>query len=124
LSTAGRSRKRANRRGRNAEIRAALFLRLKGYRILARNYRCRAGELDIVAQRRATIAFVEVKTRHSRAAALEAVNAHGRRRIIAAAAHWRGRFRQSDDCTFRFDVVVMDRWGWPSHLVSAFEESA
>lgn len=48
--------------GENA---AAEMLRIKGYRILRRNYRCKLGEIDIIASRGATISFIEVKTRRS-----------------------------------------------------------
>ena len=58
------SHKAAEVSGRIAEAIAAFVLRLSGYRILARRWRCSAGELDIVARRGSTLAFVEVKYRH------------------------------------------------------------
>ncbi|HWQ76417.1 MAG TPA: YraN family protein [Syntrophomonas sp.] len=51
--------------GRQGEEIAAAYLSDKGYTILARNYRCRRGELDIVCQKGAVVVFVEVKTRRS-----------------------------------------------------------
>ena len=62
-----KERLRARARGRWAEIRAALFLRLKGYRIRERNWRSPAGEIDLIARRRHMIAFIEVKHQIGRA---------------------------------------------------------
>ena len=58
------SHKAAEVSGRIAEAIAAFVLRLSGYRTLARRWRCSAGELDIVARRGSTLAFVEVKYLH------------------------------------------------------------
>jgi putative endonuclease len=51
--------------GRSGEDLAAGFLKRRGYRILARNYRSPLGEIDIIARERQTLVFVEVKTRRS-----------------------------------------------------------
>jgi putative endonuclease len=51
------------RLGRRGEEIAVAYLRRQGYRVLARNWRCTAGELDIVAREEGTLAFVEVRTR-------------------------------------------------------------
>lgn len=58
-----RDRRHAAGFGRRAEWLAALLLSLKGYRILARNYVVRGGEIDLVARRGSTVIFVEVKAR-------------------------------------------------------------
>ena len=68
-------RRAAYERGRYAERWAALLLRAKGYRILARGYRCRAGEIDIVARRGSLLVAVEVKARADLTAAAEAIQA-------------------------------------------------
>ncbi len=52
--------------GREAEARCAEYLRARGYKILAMNYACRGGEIDIVAAKGAYLAFVEVKERANR----------------------------------------------------------
>src|SRR5579859_3351957 len=66
-------RRAAYRRGHAGERLAALRLLLTGYRILARRYRTRVGEIDLIARRGDVVAFVEVKRRDGLAVGLEAV---------------------------------------------------
>ena len=66
-------RRAAFRRGRHGEWAALWWLRLKGYRILAQDFRSPAGEIDVVARRGSILAIVEVKARDSVAAAVEAI---------------------------------------------------
>jgi putative endonuclease len=68
-----KSRQRAAHAGRQAEMIAVVLLRLKGYRILTRDYRAKVGELDIVARRGRLLAVDEVKRRHALLPSLEAV---------------------------------------------------
>lgn len=116
-----RDRARTARRG---EALAALFLRLKGYMIEARNWRCALGEIDLVATDRDTLVFVEVKTRASRSAGLpeEAVTAVKRRRLVALAEAYLAK-RRGDVPPCRFDVVAVEgRAALPRirHLKAAF----
>lgn len=101
------SRKAAERRGRAAELLVRWFLRLKGYRILAKRWRCKAGEIDLVAKRGPVLVFVEVKARPSEAAGMVAVPPHARRRIEAAAAQFLRARRLHPPPTCRFDLVVV-----------------
>jgi putative endonuclease len=113
-------RQRAERAGLRAEMLAAWFLRLKGYRILATRYRTPVGEIDIVARHWRTLVFVEVKARRSAeeyGMALEAVNA---RRISRAANHYLAHRRLSPDTDMRFDVIFLAPHRWPRHLINAF----
>ena len=71
------NREAAEKRGRGAETLACWFLRLRGWRILARRARVPGGEVDIVARRGRTLAFVEVKARERLDDAAEAVAAEG-----------------------------------------------
>jgi putative endonuclease len=111
----------AYRLGLRAETLAALFLRLKGFRILARRYRAGSGEIDIIARRGATVIFVEVKARASREAALAALTPQGRRRIAAAARHWQAGRRDLGNATLRFDMVLIVPFRLPEHVINAFE---
>ena len=87
------------------EDRAALFLRLHGYSIVERNFRCRQGEIDIIAKKRGVIAFVEVKLRKNaeHGEAKEFVTYSKQRRILTAAKVWLA----ANDCELqpRFDVI-------------------
>src|SRR6201996_5652615 len=74
--------------GLSAESRAAMFLIAKAYRILARRWKTPFGEIDIIARRRHTLVFVEVKARASLEDAVEAVTAQSQRRIVNAAELW------------------------------------
>ena len=92
-------------RGNWGEDRAALYLRLHGYRIVERNFRCRQGEIDIIARQGDIIAFVEVKQRKNAdfGEAREFVTFSKQRRVIAAAELWLLKTR----CELqpRFDVI-------------------
>ncbi len=113
-------RRRAYRQGRRAEGWAAWWLRLKGYRILARGFRVPVGEIDLVAARGRILAFVEVKRRARLADALEAVTPHQRRRIERAAEAFLGRERRLVGKRLRFDVVVIRPGRLPRHLADAW----
>ncbi len=110
----------SERFGRRAEQLAALWLRLKGYRVLGRRIRNRFGEIDLVCQHAHCIVFVEVKGRSSAEAALAALGRRQQRRIAAAAAHYlKERPRLAAfDC--RFDLVTIDRLGLPRHLTDVW----
>jgi putative endonuclease len=96
-----------NRRGDPAESLAAAFLERQGLTILERNYRCRFGEIDLVARSGAVLVFVEVRARKSEAfgGAAGSITAAKRRRLVAAARHFLTRHRVERAC--RFDVVLV-----------------
>ena len=92
-------------RGAWGEELAAQFLMRKGYKILARNFRIRQGELDIVASKGKYLAFVEVKTRKNDrfGAACEFITPAKQRRLILAAEYW--CMLHPTDLQPRFDAV-------------------
>jgi len=93
-------------RGRSGEDRAAALLIDRGYAIVERNYRCRVGELDLVARDGDTLVFVEVRSRADGAhgSALDTVGGAKQRRIARVAAHYlAARHPTARAC--RFDVV-------------------
>lgn len=114
------ARKRAERRGRWSEWTAALFLMLKGYRILAMRYRVRAGEVDIIARRGELVAFVEVKARRDLMAAVDAVTFASQDRIRAAGDHWIARQPDAARLSLRYDIVAITPWKLPRHYQGAF----
>jgi putative endonuclease len=113
-------RQQAERRGHLAEARAAMMLRLKGYRILERRWKSSAGEIDLVIRRGDSVAFVEVKTRSSAEEALESVSIRQRRSIVSAAHHWLAANPGTNGCDCRFDIVLFTPYQWPQHLPNAF----
>ena len=94
--------------GVTGEDRAVEALRREGYRILDRNYRCRHGEIDIVAFESGEIVFVEVKSRltESKGSALAAVTAAKQRRIARVAEQYLAE-RDLAERPCRFDVVAV-----------------
>ena len=113
----------AFRLGLSAESRAAAFLVAKGYRIVARRWRSPAGEIDIVARRRGTLVFVEVKARATLDDAAEAVIVSQRRRIIAAAEAWLATHPDHGNSDIRFDAVLVAPGKMPRHIPAAFDAS-
>jgi putative endonuclease len=113
----------ARRRGRRAELLASWLLRLKGYRILARGLRSSLGEIDIVARRGTTIAFVEVKARIDHEAAAAALRQAQRQRISRAASLFLARHDALNALEIRFDAILLGRSGLPRHVPDAWRES-
>src|SRR5436309_10824312 len=113
----------AFRTGISAESRAAAFLVAKGYRILARRWRSPVGEIDIVARRRKTLIFVEVKARERLDDAAEAVIGRQQRRIIAAAEAWLAAHPDDVNNDIRFDVMLVAPKSLPRHIMAAFDAS-
>ncbi len=114
------ARRRAHRAGQGAEWAAIAYLRVKGYRVLARRYLVKGGEIDIVARRGSTIAFVEVKMRASLDIAAQAITPMKRRRIARAARVFVARHHAAD-LTYRADAIYCAPWRWPLHVRAAFE---
>jgi putative endonuclease len=96
-------------------------LRLKGYRIIAQDFRVPAGEIDIVARRGGTLAIVEVKARDSLSDAAESLSARQRRRIGRAAAALLAMHPSLAGLVVRFDVMLVRPWRLPRHLEAAWE---
>jgi putative endonuclease len=109
--------------GLSAESRAAAYLVAKGYRIVARRFRSPVGEIDIVARRRGTLIFVEVKARERLDDAAEAVIVRQQRRIVAAAEAWLAAHPDDMNCDMRFDVMLVAPKSLPRHIQAAFDAS-
>ncbi len=124
MSRGAVQRRRDWRRGRWGEGLAAWWLRLKGYRILARDLRTPVGEIDIVARRGRVLALVEVKLRPRAAAALEAISPRQQQRIVRAAGAFLQRHRKLAELDLRFDTVVIVPGRWPRHLPDAWRPNA
>ena len=96
-------------RGAQAEGLAADFLERRGLAILARNFRTRRGEIDLVARDGDTLVFVEVRlrARSDFGGAAESVTARKQQRIVSAAQAYLSRLHREPPC--RFDAVLLDR---------------
>ena len=119
MSASGR-RTPAQRAGGEAEEQAARFLARRGLEIVARNYRTRFGEIDLVARDGAILVFVEVRMRSSAryGGAAASVGFRKRARIEAAARQYLARLGREPAC--RFDVVTLEG-AEPAWLRGAFE---
>jgi len=113
--------------GKEGERIAEQYLKRKGYKVVERNYRCAAGEVDLIVLDRRVIVFVEVKTRtgHGFGTPLEAIQPRKQRKMMQAAQFFlsQKKLHQRDA---RFDVVGIS---WPGrepvieHVENAFELS-
>lgn len=115
------NRQAAERRGRRSETWAAVFLMAKGYRILGRRVRTRAGEIDLVARSPSgVLCFVEVKARAARELAAESLGPRQQARIARAAAMFLARKPALANKGMRFDVIMLAPRSWPKHIPDAW----
>lgn len=113
-------RQAAQRRGHKGEAVAALWLQLRGWRILARRLRTPVGEIDLVARRGRTVAFIEVKARATSEEADLALDRHRLRRVAAAANAVLARYVRSGDIS-RIDAVFIVPRRWPRHIPDVWQ---
>lgn len=112
-------RQRAEKRGRRGETIAALWLRMKGYRILDRRVRTPRGEIDLVARQRNCIVFVEVKTRETAKDLEFAIDEYRLGRVAAAAEILAPRYAKHGE-DIRIDVILIAPGHWPKHIENAW----
>lgn len=117
-------RQQREKRGRDAEQAAALWLRMKGYRILDRRVKTPKGEIDLIASKGRMLVFVEVKAREDRGKALDAVTPDLQRRVQDAANIWVSRRPKLAGWLWRFDVVLIAPGGLPRHMRDAWRAEA
>lgn len=117
----GRSR---GQKGRDGEAAAASYLESEGWTMAARNWRCPAGELDIVAVRGEELAFVEVKTvdAYGPESASRLVDGRKRTHIIESSKYFLARKREYKGMRFRYDVILVRDGAVERHLPRAFLE--
>ena len=108
-------RRRAERRGRWAEHYAALWLRAKGYDIIAQRAKLPVGEIDLIARRCNVLAFVEVKQRRTLEAAQTAVAWSAWQRIPRASELWASRDDRFSALDWRYDLIAIRPWKLPKH---------
>ena len=112
-------REAAEKRGRRGEHIAAWWLRLHGWRIIAERVRTARGEVDLIARRGKTLAFIEVKTRTKGSDLLLAIDGPRLKRVAAAADLLYPRYAKGAE-NVRIDVILVAPWAWPHHLVNVW----
>lgn len=110
------ARQRAERRGRRGEWLAVALLVVTGWRVMGRRVKTPLGEIDIIARKGRTLAFIEVKWRTSELAAREAFPPRQQVRLMRAAALWRARRNGLSALATRFDLICVVPGRWPIHL--------
>lgn len=106
-----------------AETAAAWYLRLKGYRVLARRFKAPMGEIDIVVRKKSILAFVEVKRRATHDDAVLSVSPRTQMRIFNAAKLYLAQHGDLYSCNIRFDVVTVTPSGL-RHIDNAWQPPA
>jgi putative endonuclease len=113
-------------KGDRGEDTAARFLEDAGYTIIARRWRTRQGEIDIIAFKGDVLVFAEVKTLPGGCfdTLAHVLNTRKQKRIIETAKRFLGKHRQYNECFIRFDVLIVDMPGLEavSHIENAFSE--
>ena len=102
-----------------------MFLRLKGYRILERNFKpprgSGAGELDIIAFKNGTLVFVEVKRRRTTDEAAETISETVKKRRIRGAEYFLTLHPEFAACDIRFDAMLTAPFKMPQHIENAWD---
>lgn len=113
-------RQRAETQGRRGEERAAAWLRLGGWEIVASRVRTPVGEIDLIARRDGLVAFIEVKWR-AKAEDLDTAIDHYRLRRVAAAAEAVAHEYARDGEDMRIDVILLAPKAFPRHITNAWQ---
>lgn len=113
-------RQLAEKSGRQGEMRAALWLRAKGWQVLDRRVRTGAGEIDLVVKRGGVVAFVEVKWRRRRADLDHAIDEHRLSRVAAASEAVAHLYATKGE-DIRIDVILLAPGSFPRHIANAWQ---
>lgn len=114
------TRQRAERSGRDGEKRAALWLRAKGWSILAERVKTPLGEIDLIARRGKLVSFVEVKWRKDRAELDFAIDERRLSRVAAAAEAVAHEFAAAGE-DIRIDIILLAPGSFPRHIANAWQ---
>jgi putative endonuclease len=95
--------------GKDAETRALHYLQTRGLRCIARNYRCRGGEIDLIMQDKDSLVFVEVRYRRQTGfgSAAESVDRRKQSKLVTCARHYLQGSPDAASQPCRFDVVTL-----------------
>jgi putative endonuclease len=112
---------KAEKRGHRSEWLAAWALRLKGWHIVAKRFKTKTGEVDLIARKRDLIIMVEVKARPSLIEAMDSVTPTAQRRIEAAGDIWLARQPDFTRLSVRYDLIAVMPRKWPVHVERLFD---
>jgi putative endonuclease len=115
-----KKRKKANKRGQLAEVFAATYLILKGYKVLKRRYKTPLGEIDLIVRKGKVIAFVEVKARKTLEDAAYSITDRQKKRIEGGARVFLGNNPNYGEYFCRFDAILVVPMGLPTHITNAW----
>lgn len=101
----------------------SIYLQMLGYRILSKRFKTRLGEIDLVAQKRGVLVFIEVKNRKTLGDALGVVDRRTQQRIVNAAKLFVQKHPHEGGQGFRFDVIALYSGLCVQHIRNAFNES-
>ncbi len=114
---------KAQRSGHIAEWVACGWLMMKGYRLIARRYKTKRGEIDLIMRRGRTLVFIEVKARRRHDDAAYSIHSTNQQRVMRAAEWFIQAHPLYQHCDFRFDAVLISCYYLPHHLRHAFSYS-
>lgn len=114
------SARRALKTGLAAEVLAIIYLTFKGYRLLARRYGGKGGEIDLIARRGKMIIFVEVKARGALDVAAESITPEKIRLVNRRIRAWSAENPWAVSLTLRVDAIFFGKGVWPRHVENAF----
>lgn len=107
--------------GHYAEIIAAFYLRLKGYKILKRRYKTHNGEIDLISQKGKMLVFIEVKFRRDAKLAPYSITKTSKNRIKKAASTYLANNLNTENMPCRFDAIFITPWKFPKHIKDAWQ---
>ena len=111
------------KKGMWAERLAAMYLSLKGFKILKKRYKTKHGEIDIIALQDGMLVLVEVKARKDIDIALESISRQAQRRIVNATLNFLAENPEYSDYVIRFDVIAVESPMKIVHVDNAFDAS-
>jgi putative endonuclease len=120
MSAKAPERRERERIGRLAEVRAALWLNFHFWWVLDRRVKTPRGEIDLIARRGRTVAFIEVKYRRKAEDLDQAIDEYRLRRVAAAAEAVAHRYLRTRD-SMRIDVLLLAPNRFPRHIVNAWQ---
>ena len=109
-------------KGHLAEFIALIWLTCKGYLVIRRRFKTRAGEIDLIAKRGKYLVAIEVKARPTLQLGLEAIRPQQQKRICRALRLFRHRKRWQGLIP-RYDAIVICPKSWPHHIIDVWRET-